>query len=138
MTPELTDLVYQSLPEVLALQDRAPALFQEQFVALDPAPRPVFAGADLRRQGAVLIHAVTTAVAALRSAERDRAATVLCQYHPSHGIEGHHFRSAGRALVRTFEQELGSSFTTEWGDAWTSACEWVGEAVLEAPHPMAA
>ena len=44
MTPELTDLVHQSLPKVLALQDRAPALFQEQFVALDPAPRPLFAG----------------------------------------------------------------------------------------------
>ena len=58
MTPELTNRIHQSLPEVLALRDRAPALFQEQFVALDPAPRPVFAGADLRRQGALLIHAV--------------------------------------------------------------------------------
>jgi hemoglobin-like flavoprotein len=128
MTPELTNRIHQSLPEVLALRDRAPALFQEQFVALDPAPRPVFAGADLRRQGAVLTHAVATAVAALRSADRDQATTVLCQYHPSHGIEGHHFRSAGQALVRAFEQEFGPRFTAEWGDAWASACEWVGEA----------
>jgi hemoglobin-like flavoprotein len=138
MTPELTDLVHQSLPEVLALRDRAPTLFQEHFVALDAAPRPVFAGADMRRQGALLIQAVATAVEALHSDDRDRAATVLCQYHPSHGIGAHHFRSAGQALVQAFEQELGSRYTAELGDAWASACEWVGQAVLEAPHPMAA
>jgi hemoglobin-like flavoprotein len=138
MTPELTELIHQSLPEVLALRDRAAARFQEYFLAIDPAPRPVFAGAEMRRQGALLINAVATAVEALRSPDRDHAATVLCQYHPSYGIRAHHFRSAGLALVRAFEEEFGSRFTAEMGDAWISACEWVGQAVLGPPHPMAA
>jgi nitric oxide dioxygenase len=138
MTPELTDLIHQNLPEVLALQDRAATRFHEHYLAINPAPRPIFAGADMRRQGALLINAIATAVEALRSADRDRAATVLCQYHPSYGIGPHHFRRAGTALVRAFEQEFGCRFTAEMGDAWISACEWVGQAMLEAPHPMAA
>jgi nitric oxide dioxygenase len=138
VTPELTDLIHKSLPEVLALRDRVSARFQEHFLAIDPAPRPVFAGAEMHRQGALLINAVATAVVALRSADRDLAARVRCQYHPSYGVGPHHFRSAGLALVRVFEQEFGSRFTAEMSDAWISACEWVGQAVLEAPHPMAA
>jgi hypothetical protein len=58
MTPELIDLIHLSLPEVLARQDRVSALFQEHLLAIDPAPRPVFAGADMRRQGVLLINAV--------------------------------------------------------------------------------
>lgn len=138
MTPEQIDLVQQSLATVLALRDRAPALFHEHFAAIDPAPRPLFAGADMRRQGTILINAIATAVAAFNSGDHDRAATALCQYHLSHGIGAHHFRSAGKALVRALEQELGFRFTAELGDAWASACDWVGQAVLETPHPMAA
>jgi hemoglobin-like flavoprotein len=138
MTPEQTHLVQQSLPAVRALRDRAPARFHEHLIVIDPAPRTFFAGADMRRQGTVLINAIAMAVEALRSGDHDYAATVLRPFHLSHEIGAHHFRSAGKALVRALEQELEPCFTPEVGNAWASACQWVGQVVLEAPHPMAA
>ena len=138
MTPEQIDLVQESLPAILALRDRAPARFREHVAVLDRAPRRLFAGADMDRQGAVLINSVAVAVQALRSGEHNSAATALCQYHLSYGIGTHHFRNAGAALVRALEQELGASFTADLGHAWASACEWVGQIILETSHPMAA
>jgi hemoglobin-like flavoprotein len=111
MTPEQIHLVQQSLPAIRALRDRAPARFHEHFTVMDPAPRTLFAGADMRRQGAVLIHTIATAVEALRSGDHGHAATVLRPYHLSHAIGAHHFRSAGKALVRALEQELEPCFT---------------------------
>jgi hemoglobin-like flavoprotein len=138
MTPEQINLVQESLPAILALRDRAPARFREHVAVLDRTPRPLFAGADMDRQGAVLINAVAAVVQALRSGEHNSAAAALCQYHLNYGIGTHHFWSAGAGLVRALEQELGASFTAELSHAWASACEWVGRVVLEASHPMAA
>ena len=138
MTPNQIDLVHESLPAILALRDRIPARFREHVAGLDLAPRPLFAGADMARQGAVLINAVATAVQALSLGDHDSVVAALCRYHLSYAVGTQHFRSAGAALSRALEQELGSSFTAELGHAWTSACEWVGRAILEASHPMAA
>src|SRR5918993_445274 len=99
MTPKQIDLVQESLPAILSVQDRAPGR--------------LFAGADMGRQGAVLINAVATAVQALRSGNDESAAAALCQYHLCYGVGTHHFRSAGAALVRALEQELGSALSAE-------------------------
>jgi hemoglobin-like flavoprotein len=136
MTPKQIDLIQKSLSAILVLRDRVSAHFRELVAVIDRAPRSLFAGADRARQGAVLINAVATAVQALRSGDYPIAA--LCQYHLNYGIGTQHFRSAGAALVWALEQELGSSFTAELGDAWASACEWVGRTILEGLHPMAA
>jgi nitric oxide dioxygenase len=138
MTPKQIEFVQQSLPTMLALRDRAPARLDEQFVGLDPAPRRLFARADVCRQAPLLIAAVANAVDYLRTGDDGSATGTLSQYHLSFGVEPHHFRSAGAALGQTLEQELGSDFTEELGDAWASACEWVGRKVLEASHPFAA
>jgi hemoglobin-like flavoprotein len=137
MTPKQIDLVQESLPAILALWDHASARFREPVAVLDQAPRRLFAGADRGRQGAVLISAVAAAVRALRSGDHSVAAA-LYRYHLNCGIVAHHFRSAGVALVPVLEQELGSSFNAEWHHAWAAACEWVGQTILEASHPMAA
>ena len=138
MTPKQIDLVHESLPAIRALRDRATARAGEQVVVLDRTPGRLFAGADMGRQGAVLINAVATAVQALRSGDCESAAAALSQYHLCYGVGTHHFRSAGAALVRALEQELGSALSAELGHAWAAACEWVGRVILEASHPMAA
>jgi hemoglobin-like flavoprotein len=138
MTPRQINLVQESLPAILALRDRATARSREHPTVLDRAPGRLFAGADMGRQGAVLINAVATAVQALRSGDYESAAAALSQYHLCYGVGTRHFRSAGAALVRALEQELGSGFSAELGHAWTAACEWVGRVILEASHPMAA
>ena len=81
MTPEQIDLVQQSLPAIRALGDRAPASLHEQLVVLDPPMRPLFAGADMRRQGALLIGAVAATTQAPQPDNLDSAATALRQYH---------------------------------------------------------
>jgi hemoglobin-like flavoprotein len=138
MTPKQIELVQQSLPAILALRDRAPAHFDEQFVSLDPAPRALFARADIYGQAPLLIAAVANAVDSLRMGDHGRAVRTFSQDHLCFGIEPHHFRGAGAALAQTLEQELGYHFTAELGDAWASACEWVGQKVLKAAHPFAA
>ena len=137
MTPKQIEFILQSLPTILALRNRAPARFDEQFVSLDPAPRALFARADIYGQAPLLITAVANAVDALRTGEHARAAQALSQDHLCFGVAPHHFRSAGAALVRTVEQELGPHFTAELAEAWASACEWVGQKVLETSHPFA-
>jgi hemoglobin-like flavoprotein len=138
MTPKQIEFVQQSLPTILALRNRAPARFDKQFISRDPAPRALFARADIYGQAPLLITAIAKAVDSLRTGDHGRAAQALSQDHLCFGVEPHHFRSAGAALVQTFEQELGSHFTAELGDAWASACEWVGQKVLKAAHPFAA
>ncbi len=138
MTPKQIDLIQECLPAILALRDRAPARFGEHLPILNRAPGRLFAGADTGRQGAVLINAVVTAVQALRLGGCESAAAALSQHHLCYGVGTHHFRSAGAALVRALEQELGSGFSAELGHAWAAACEWVGRVMLEASHPMAA
>jgi hemoglobin-like flavoprotein len=138
MTPKQIDLVQESLPAIRALRDCASARFGEQVVVLDRTPGRLFAGADMGRQGAVLINAVATAVQALRSGDYGSTAAALSQYHLCYGVGTHHFRSAGAALVRALEQELGASFTAELAHAWAAACEWVGRVIRTESHPMAA
>ena len=138
MTPEQIDLVQRSLPAILALRDRATARTGERLAVLDRAPGRLFAGADIGRQGAVLINAVITAVQAFRLGGCESAAAALSQYHLCYGVGTHHFRSAGAALVRALEQELGASFTAELAHAWAAACEWVGRVIRAESHPMAA
>ena len=138
MTPKQIELVQQSLPAILALRDRAPAHFDEQFVSLDPAPRALFARADIYGQAPLLIAAIANAVDSLRTGEHGRAAQALSQDHLCFGVAPHHFRNAGTALVRTVEQELGSHIAPELSEAWASASEWVGQKTLAALHPFAA
>jgi hemoglobin-like flavoprotein len=83
----------------------------------------------------VLIDVIAAAVAA-ETREQDLAGA-LCQYHLSYGVEAQHFQSAGKALVRMLEEELGDRFFSELGDAWIAACERVGQTILETPHLMA-
>lgn len=139
MTPEQISLVVRSLPSILAIREPAATHFHEHLVRIDPAARPLFAGADLHREGAVLIGTIAAATEALDSSDPvRRAAIVLCQHHVSHGIEGGHFRKAGTALIEALEQALGHRFDPPLADAWRAASQLVGEALLDAPHPMAA
>jgi hemoglobin-like flavoprotein len=136
VTPMQIFLVRQSLPIVLARADQAARGFYEHFVRIDPAPRALFAGTEIDRQGARLLQAIASGVGALEG--HDDAATAIQQYHVRYGVSDHHFRNAGLALARTLEQELGSGFTAELGDAYASASRWVGQAVLQPLHPMVA
>ena len=138
MTPKEIDLVQQSLPAILALRDGAPTRLNELYLTRGTAPRPLFAGADAGRQVTLLITAVAKAVGASRLGNHERVATAICQYHPRCGTDAHHFRSAGADLVDVLAHQLGPSFTGEVADAWTSACEMVGQMVLEPRHSYAA
>lgn len=139
MTRQQISLLQRSLPSILAIREPAATHFHDHLIRIDPAARPLFAGADLHREGAVLIGTIAVAAEALDSSDPvGHAATALCQRHVSHGIEGGHFRKAGAALVEALEQALGHRFEPPLADAWRAASQFVGEALLDAPHPMAA
>jgi hemoglobin-like flavoprotein len=138
MTPKEIRLVQQSLPAVLALRDTAPARLDEQIVRLNAGAQPLFAAVAASRQAVLLITAVAMAIEALGRGDHRLAETAVCQYHPRWGIGAHHFRGAGVVLVKVLAQQLGSEFTADLADAWTSACEWVGRMALQPRHSYAA
>ncbi len=139
MTPEQIRILLRSAPSLLAIREPAAACFHEHLVRLDPRARPLFAGADMRRQGAILIGAIASAVKALASSDPvSDTASALCQLHVSYGVDSRHFCEAGAALIHALEEALGHRLDPGIADAWRAACEFVGEALLDAPHPMAA
>ena len=60
---------------ILAIRENAAGLFYERLFAIDPTTRPLFAGADMREQGAKLMSAIAMIVE--RSAGLTRSAAMF-------------------------------------------------------------
>ena len=122
MTPEQIRLVKASLPAILQIREVAADLFYERLFELDATTRPLFAGADMRAQGAKLMSAIGMVVGAL-----DRFDTIrphvqeLALRHMRYGVLPPHYDSVGAALLWTLERGLGVAFTPELREAWTAA-----------------
>ena len=68
------------------------------------------------------------------SKSQPRSASII----PAAGRTRTTFAAPVRTLVDVLAHQLGPSFTAEVADAWTSACEMVGQMVLEPRHSYAA
>jgi hemoglobin-like flavoprotein len=142
MTPAQIQLVQSSLTKVLPIAPIAADLFYARLFEIDPALKPLFKG-DLKRQGAMLMSMIATAVRGLSNP--DGLIPVLRnlgQRHAGYGVTDAHYATVATALVWTLEQGLGADFTPQVREAWVAAYELMADTMMqaarEAPMPVAA
>lgn len=130
MTPRQITLVQQSFTKVLPIKETVAALFYDRLFTIDPSTRPLFCG-NMAAQGAKLMAAIATIVRSL-----DRLELVLddvrslARRHVRYGVTDTHYASVGAALLSTLEQGLGTDFTAEVREAWTSAYDVLSSTMM--------
>ena len=132
MIPQQIALVRQSFAKVVPFKEQAATLFYDRLFAIDPSTRPLFRG-DMKGQGAKLMEVIGAVVKSL-----DRIETMLGDIrslgrnHDRYGVRKEHYVSGGAALLWTLEQGLGSDFTPDVREAWTTAYDLLSSAMIAA------
>jgi hemoglobin-like flavoprotein len=142
VTPEQKTLVQESFALVAPIADTAAELFYGRLFELDPSLRRLFHG-DMREQGRRLMQMITVAVRGLDRLESIvPAVRALGRRHAMYGVTDEHFETVGAALLWTLDQGLGSAYTPEVADAWTTVytvlATTMKDAMAEAALPAAA
>jgi hemoglobin-like flavoprotein len=120
VTPEQKVLVQESFGLVVPIADTAAELFYARLFELDPSLRRLFPG-DMREQAQKLMQMLTVLVRGLHRLDMMVVAVQACgRRHAAYGVSDAHFETVGTALLWTLEQGLGSAFTPEVAEAWSS------------------
>jgi hemoglobin-like flavoprotein len=120
MTPAQKRLVRVTFARVAPNADTAAELFYRRLFELDPSLEALFHG-DMQEQGHKLMEMLASAVHTLdEPALLAPTVRALGRRHARYGVTDQHFETVGAALLWTLEQRLGSGFTPEVADAWTS------------------
>jgi nitric oxide dioxygenase len=140
MTPRQIELVKTSFAKIAPLKEQAAELFYRRLFELDPSLRLMFKS-DMTEQKQKLIVALAKVVAGL-----DKIETMLPtvkelgrKHHHDYGVQKRHYDVVGAALLWTLEIGLGSGWTRELADAWTTAYGVLAAAMSEgadAPRPI--
>jgi nitric oxide dioxygenase len=139
MTPAQTALVEQSFRLVAPIAEPAAAIFYRRLFELDPALRPMFAGADMASQGRKLMAAIGFVVGNLRRPEALLPAVAeLGRRHAGYGVQPAHYATVGAALLDTLQEGLGEAFTPALREAWAAAYGLLAEVMRQAAAEPAA
>jgi hemoglobin-like flavoprotein len=121
MTPKQIEIVQSTFAKVAPIAEVAAGLFYARLFELDPALKPMFTG-DMKRQGMMLMSMLATAVRGLTNPDALMPVVRgLGRRHVAYGVKDSHYETVGQALIDTLEKGLGSDFTPEAREAWTSA-----------------
>ena len=132
MTPNQIQLVQASFSKVAHIAAVAADLFYARLFEIDPSLRPLFKG-DLKRQGAMLMSMIATAVRGLSNP--DGLIPVLRnlgQRHAAYGVNDGHYATVATALIWTLEQGMGADFTPQVREAWVAAYELMADTMMQA------
>lgn len=136
MTPEQITLVKTTWAQVVPIKEKAAELFYGKLFELDPAVKPLFK-ADITEQGKKLMMAINTVV---NSLERIDTMVPIIQdmgrRHAGYGVKAQHYDTVGAALLWTLGAGLGSGFTPEVKEAWTSAYTLLATVMKEAAEAV--
>ena len=134
MTPDEIAGVQASFKQVVPIKDEAAALFYGRLFEIDPTTPPLFAGTDMKEQGAKLMATLGMVVAGLSRPETIvPAAQALAVRHVGYGVTRAQYASVGAALLWTLEQGLGpAAYTPEVAAAWTSAYTLLSTVMIDA------
>ena len=120
MTPEQKQLIRTSFEQVKPITDVAATLFYGRLFDLDPSLERLFKG-DLHTQGRMLFQVMSIVVGGLDDLdELAPSVQALGKRHAGYGVEEHHYKTVGAALLWTLERGLGSAFTAEVKAAWSA------------------
>jgi hemoglobin-like flavoprotein len=121
MTPQQVQIVQRTFQKVAPIAEVAAELFYARLFELDPQLRLLFKS-DMRRQGAMLMNMLSSAVRSLENPEPlIPVLKNLGRRHVSYGVADHHHETVGTALLDTLAHALGSEFDGETREAWAAA-----------------
>lgn len=121
MTPDQVKLVQQSFSEVAPISDQAATLFYDRLFEVAPQVKPMFP-ADMAEQRKKLMATLAVVVNGLSDLPSILpAASALAKRHVAYGAKPDHYPVVGAALLWTLEKGLGSGWTPDVANAWTSA-----------------
>jgi nitric oxide dioxygenase len=133
MTPTQIEEVETSFRLVAPIAEPAAAIFYDKLFALDPTLRPLFANADMARQGQKLMAAIGFVVGNLRRPDALLPAVrELGRRHGGYGVQPAHYATVGAALLATLAEGLGEAFTPARQEAWAAAYGVLAEAMIAA------
>lgn len=139
MKPHQKLLVQETWALVTPIAEQAAELFYRRLFELDPSLKPLFAATDMKRQGRMLMDALSLTVRNLNSP--DVLLPVLEKLggrHVGYGVKESHYGTVGEALLWTLGQGLGSAFTPDVKEAWTEAYTLVASVMKAAANKKAA
>ncbi len=114
------ELVQKTFAVVAPIADDVAALFYRRLFEIDPDLKSMFKS-DMTEQRRKLMVMLTAAVKGLP--RLDRLIPVLedlGRRHVEYGVVDRHYETVGAALLWTLEKGLGSEFTPDVRDAWTT------------------
>jgi nitric oxide dioxygenase len=126
-------LVRQSFRHLDPVKNLAAEMFYTRLFEIDPTTSPLFAGTDMRVQGAKMMAALGLVVDAL-----DRLPSItptiaeLARRHAGYGVTEAQYASVGAALLWSLEQGFGAAFTPEVTAAWGRAFAALSETMIKA------
>jgi hemoglobin-like flavoprotein len=120
MQPAHVEAVQNSWGQVAPIADQVAELFYTNLFAQDPSARLLFPG-DMQEHGSRLMHMIGSAVSNLDNpAQFLPVLKSLGRRHMAYGVTARHYETMGRALLQTLAQGLGTAYTPEVNEAWTS------------------
>jgi hemoglobin-like flavoprotein len=114
------ELVQVTFAAIAPMADDAAALFYRRLFEIDPRLEQMFKG-NMANQRRMLMQMLTAAVKGLP--RLDRLVPViedLGRRHANYGVTDAHYDTVAAALLWTLEKGLGSAFTPEVKEAWTT------------------
>ena len=126
------DALETSFDLVAPRGDELMQLFYDRLFEAAPGVRPLFAGADMRRQRTMLLSALVL----LRKSLRDLDAIVptlkrMGARHLGYGAAPAHYAVVGEALIGAMAEVAGAAWEPRFEDAWGEALAVVAGAMLE-------
>ena len=112
--------------------DELVEIFYSNLFAVAPSVQPLFAGADMARQRAMLLSALVL----LRKSLRELDAVVptlkrLGARHVGYGARPEHYPVVGEVLIASMAEVAGPRWRPEYGRAWSDALAVVAGVMLE-------
>ena len=139
MDTQQKELVQKTWAMVVPISETAADLFYGRLFEMDPAIKPMFARADMKKQGQMLMQALSLTVKGLDTP--DKLIPVLedlGRRHTKYGVHDAHYDTVGGALLWTLEKGLGEAFTPAVKGAWTEAYTLVASVMKAAARKLAA
>ncbi len=132
--PDTLDRIRATWALAAADADHTARIFYGNLFRLDRSTKPLFAG-DLELQGRKLTQTLTFIVDNLEDPDVLMPAAIdLAIRHVAYGVTADQYASVGAALIATFKQLLGPSFSTEDEAAWASVYGGLSSAMIEAAY----
>ena len=139
MKPKHKDLVQRTWAQVAPIADQAAELFYGQLFQIDPSLKRMFDRTDLKKQGRMLMQALSLTVKGLDAPDTlIPILQSLGRRHAGYGVRDEHYDTVGQALLWTLNKGLGAGFTAPVKAAWVEAYTLVASVMKSAAQSKAA